>query len=358
MRMGVDRRSFLVVGVGVGAAAAITAKSGSALRRRFDVTSERAQLTLPAPVSAAPAIGAKEQVGVPGVDPWLTSAADFYRIDTAIVVPQVRREDWKLKIHGMVDHEIELDYDQLLARGPIERYVTLSCVSNEVGGNLIGNARWLGVPLAPLLREAGVHKGAEQLVSRSADGLTCGSPVAAILDGRDAMLAVGMNGEPLPAKHGYPVRMVVPGLYGYVSATKWVVDMELTTWDAYDAYWVDLGWAQQAPVKVQSRIDAVGKPGPDGIVPVGGVAWAVHRGISKVEVRVDEGEWVPVTLLGDVPSKDTWRQWRYDWPAPAGDHELQVRATTADGEVQTGDVAPPAPDGAQGWHTVTVRVTA
>jgi DMSO/TMAO reductase YedYZ molybdopterin-dependent catalytic subunit len=357
-RMGVDRRAFLVAGVGVGALAALTAKSGSALRRRFEVTGERAQLTLPAPVSAAPAIGPKEEVGVAGVDPWLTSADDFYRIDTAIVVPQVRREEWKLKIHGMVDHEIELDYDQLLARGPIERYVTLSCVSNEVGGGLIGNARWLGVPLAPLLREAGVHKGAEQLVSRSIDGFTCGSPVAAILDGRDAMLAIAMNGQPLPAKHGYPVRMVIPGLYGYVSATKWVVDMELTTWDAYDAYWVDLGWAQQAPVKVQSRIDAVGKPGADGIVPVGGVAWAVHRGISKVELRIDEGEWVPATLLGDVPSNDTWRQWRYDWPAAAGDHELQVRATTGDGEVQTGDVAPPAPDGAQGWHTVTVRVSA
>jgi hypothetical protein len=230
-------------------------------------------------------------------------------------------------------------------------------VSNEVGGGYVGNARWLGAPLKDLLDEAGVDPAADQVVSRSADGFTAGTPTAVLTDGRDALLAVAMNGEPLPLDHGFPVRMVVPGLYGYVSATKWVVDLELTTFAAFDAYWIRRGWAQQAPIKTQSRIDTprAGARVPIGIVPVAGVAWAQHRGIASVELRVDDGDWVPAELSVE-DSADTWRQWLVRSDASPGDHRLQVRATDATGEVQPQDVAPPFPDGATGHHTVTVNI--
>jgi DMSO/TMAO reductase YedYZ molybdopterin-dependent catalytic subunit len=257
----------------------------------------------------------------------------------------------------MVDHEMTIDYGQLLAREMVERDITLCCVSNPVGGPYIGNARWIGALAKPLLEEAGVHPGADQLVMRSPDGMTIGAPVAALMDGRDAMLAVAMNGQPLPIEHGFPVRMVVPGLYGYVSACKWIVDMELTTFAAYDAYWVPRGWSQQGPIKTESRID-VPIPGavkPAGTVVVAGIAWAQHVGISKVEVRVDNGPWHEAEL-STQDTLDTWRQWRWEWPATKGTHVVQVRATDANGVTQTSVAATPAPNGATGWHQSQVTI--
>ena len=257
----------------------------------------------------------------------------------------------------MVERELTLTFEQLMARPLIERDVTLTCVSNPVGGEYIGNARWLGAPLADLLEEAGVDPAADQLVSRSVDGFTAGTPTAVVMDGRDAMLAIAMNGEPLPIDHGFPVRMVVPGLYGYVSATKWIVDLELTTFDAFDAYWIRRGWAQQAPIKTQSRIDTPrsGSRVRAGRVPVAGVAWAQHRGIAGVELRVDDGPWIAAELSVQ-DTVDTWRQWLVTWDATPGDHQLQVRATDRDGMTQPAEHEPPFPDGATGYHTAWVEV--
>jgi DMSO/TMAO reductase YedYZ molybdopterin-dependent catalytic subunit len=272
-------------------------------------------------------------------------------------VPQVRAEDWSLRIHGMVDRDIKLDYRQLRERFSIERDITLTCVSNEVGGDLVGNARWLGTPLADLLREAGVHPEADQIVSRSQDGMTIGTPVREVMDGRDAMLAYGMNGEPLPIKHGFPVRMVVPGLYGYVSACKWIIDIEVTTFDAFDAYWVKGGWAAKAPIKTQSRIDTP-QPGSGpkaGRIPVAGVAWAQHRGVQAVEVQVDDGAW-QLAELAPRTSTDTWRQFRWIWDATPGKHTLRVRATDGTGAVQDAKEQDVVPDGATGYHHITLTV--
>jgi DMSO/TMAO reductase YedYZ molybdopterin-dependent catalytic subunit len=296
---------------------------------------------------------------VTDLSPFITPNSEFYRVDTALIVPAVPAEDWTLRIHGMVDREVTLDFEQLLALDLIERDITLTCVSNEVGGSYVGNARWVGAPLAALLEEAGIDPAADQLVSRSVDGFTVGTPTAAVTDGRDAMLAVQMNGEPLPLEHGFPVRMVVPGLYGYVSATKWISELELTTFDAFDPYWVRRGWAPQAAIKTQSRIDT---PRPLAKVPAGpaviaGVAWAQHRGIDRVEVRVDAGPWREADLAAQ-DTVDTWRQWRLDWDAAEpGSHTLQVRATDATGATQTSDRAEPFPDGATGQHQLVVTVT-
>jgi hypothetical protein len=279
-------------------------------------------------------------------------------VDTAVFVPSVSADGWTLRVHGMVDRPITLTYEELVARPLIERDITLACVSNEVGGPYVGNARWVGAPLADLLREAGVRPGADQLVSRSSDGWTAGTPTSVVLDGRDAMLAVSMNGEPLPLEHGFPVRMVVPGLYGYVSATKWLVDLELSTFAAFDPYWVQRGWAEQAPVKTQSRIDTprAGDRLRAGTIPVAGVAWAQHRGIRAVEVQVDDGPWIPAEL-GAEDTVDTWRQWMFPWEATAGTHRLTVRATDGSGIEQTAEVVPPFPDGATGHHMIEVDVT-
>jgi hypothetical protein len=256
-----------------------------------------------------------------------------------------------------VRNPITITWEQLLQRPMIERYVTLACVSNEVGGDLIGNARWLGTPIKELLDEADPLPGADQVIQRSVDGWTCGSPTATLRDGRDALLAIGMNGEPLPVDHGFPVRMVVPGLYGYVSACKWITEIELSRFQDFDAYWVPRGWSQLAPIKTESRID-VPRDGADrdpGTVVVAGVAWAQHRGISKVEVQVDDGPWAVATLAATV-SSDTWRQWSYQWEATKGTHVLRVRATDGTGQTQTSTPAPPAPNGASGWHSVQVTV--
>jgi hypothetical protein len=239
----------------------------------------------------------------------------------------------------------------------VERDITLTCVSNEVGGRLAGTARWTGVPLGDFLREHGVRTGSTQLLCRSDDGMTIGAPTRSALEVEDALLAFGMNGEPLPVEHGFPVRMVVPGLYGYVSATKWVTDLEVTRFDRAQAYWTPRGWADRAPVKTQSRIDVPrrGQEVRAGRVAVAGVAWAPHVGIDRVEVRVDEGPWQPARPAAEA-GIDTWRQWAFDWDATPGRHVLQVRATDRQGRPQTGEQAPPAPDGATGWDTVTVEV--
>jgi DMSO/TMAO reductase YedYZ molybdopterin-dependent catalytic subunit len=351
------RRRFLTgVAVTLGVAA-VSGFGGRWLATRRGVTDARAGVTLPAPASPATPVPAGADLSLAQLAPYTTPNSEFYRIDTALVVPQVDPQTWQLRIHGRVRNPITLTYADLLARPLIERDITLACVSNEVGGDLIGNARWLGVPLAELLDQAGPMDDADQVVGRSADGWTCGTPTAVMRDGRDAMLAIGMNGEPLPVEHGFPVRVVVPGLYGYVSACKWVVELELTRFADFDAYWVPRGWAPEGPIKTQSRIDT---PRPRnrltaGPVTVAGVAWAQHRGIKQVEVSVDAGPWQRATLA-PTASLDTWVQWSWRWEATVGEHTLRVRATDATGATQPSQPRPVAPDGATGWHSVQVTV--
>ena len=351
------RRRFLLASGGALGGAAIVGLIGHQLGARRNVSAARAGVTLPSPSSPASALPAQADLSVPGLTPFVTPNGDFYRIDTALSVPQVDPNSWQLRITGKVRNPMTLTFAQLLARPTIERYVTLTCVSNEVGDNLVGNARWLGVSLRDLLAEAGPMPGADQVIGRAVDGFTVGAPTEVLMDGRDAMLAFGMNGVPLPVEHGFPVRMVVPGLYGYVSATKWLAELELSSFGDFSAYWVPRGWAQQAPIKTESRIDTPrdGSTPRRGDVTIAGVAWAQHRGISKVEVRVDGGDWHAATL-GAVPSVDTWRQWSWTWPATSGQHQLSVRATDNAGATQTQEPSPPDPDGATGWHTITVNV--
>jgi DMSO/TMAO reductase YedYZ molybdopterin-dependent catalytic subunit len=350
-----SRRRFLkAVGI-AGGVAVVSGVVGRWLTSRKAVSAARDAVALPAPVQPPPVLPAG--VNVAGATPYVSGNDDFYRIDTSLYPPQVDPATWQLRIHGMVRNPITITWAELLQRPMIERYVTLACVSNEVGGDLIGNALWLGVPIKTLLDEAGPLAGADQVIQRSVDGWTCGSPTAVLMDGRDALLAVGMNGQPLPVDHGFPVRMVVPGLYGYVSACKWITEIELSRFADFDAYWVPRGWSQQAPIKTESRIDtpnngAKRKAGP---VVVAGVAWAQHRGISKVEVQVDGGPWAEATLAATV-SSDTWRMWSFRWVATTGGHTLRVRATDGAGQTQTSTPAQPAPDGASGWPSVHVDV--
>jgi DMSO/TMAO reductase YedYZ molybdopterin-dependent catalytic subunit len=349
----VDRRKFLTAaGVAIGGSAVI-GYAGRTLGENSSVNSARKAVVLPTP-SGPPAVLPPE-ADVEGLS-YVVSNDDFYRIDTAIIVPRIDPKEWQLKIFGRVSKPLTITFDDLLKRPMIERYVTLSCVSNEVGGDLVGNAKWLGVPLKDLIDEVGPDAAADQMVSRSDDGFSAGTPTQVILDGRDAMIAVGMNGQPLPLEHGFPARLVVPGLYGYVSATKWVTQIEFTTFADFDAYWVPRGWSQQAPIKTESRID---KPRAGSIsagsTVIAGVAWAPHRGISKVEVQVDDGAWQLATLA-QVASVDTWRLWSLPWNATAGTHTLRVRATDNAGDTQTANEAPPAPDGATGWHQIGVTV--
>ncbi len=354
---GGSRRVFLL---GLGATTGLAAMSGGvgrALRSRFDVAAARAKLRLPAAAQAAIAIPESTQLSVAGITPFFTSNADFYRIDTALTVPQVDPDTWRLKITGMVERELEFSLEELLSRPLVERVLTLVCVSNEVGGTLVGTATWLGVPLRELLEEAGVQTGADQLVSRSVDGYTAGTPTQAVLDGRDALLVFAMNGEPLPTEHGFPARLIVPGLYGYVSATKWVTELQLTRFDDFDAYWVPRGYARMAPVKTLSRVDTPRglQRIPAGKTPVAGVAWATHRDISKVEVRVDDGPWQAATLAV-AGNLDTWRQWVFEWEATPGRHAITSRAFDGQGQPQTEERTAPLPDGATGWHQVVVLV--
>jgi DMSO/TMAO reductase YedYZ molybdopterin-dependent catalytic subunit len=355
---GGGRRRLLWMVVATAGAAGVAGAGGRWLGSLRNVAREREEVVLPVPASPAAALPRDVARDIPQITPFITSSSSFYRIDTALVVPQVSTHTWKLQIKGRVGRPLTLTWDQLLARPMIERYTTLTCVSNDVGGDLIGTARWLGVPVRDLLDEVGPEPGADQVVSRSVDGFTAGTPTAVLRDGRDAMLAIAMNGAPLPAEHGFPVRMVVPGLYGYVSATKWLVELEVTSFDAFDAYWVPRGWSQQAPIKTGSRIDTPrdGRTIHAGRVTVAGVAWAQHRGVEAVEVRVDDGPWQAATLA-PVPSTDTWRQWLMPWDAHAGRHRLTVRATDGSGAVQTDERADPAPNGATGLHSVEITVT-
>ncbi|MEZ5194648.1 MAG: molybdopterin-dependent oxidoreductase [Nocardioides sp.] len=302
---------------------------------------------------STPRVPRDAKVGLAGITPWQTPASEFYLIHTAIVAPTIAPTEWSLRIHGMVDREVVVTYRELLDRQLTEAWVTINCVSNPVGGDLIGNAWWSGVRVAELLAQAGVQAGADAVLQTSQDGWTCGTPLAALTDDRDALLAVAMNGDALPIDHGFPVRTIVPGLYGFVSACKWVVDMEVSRFADISAYWTERGWAEQAPVKISSRIDVPrsGAHVPAGQVQVGGVAWAQHTGISAVQVAVDGGSWQPA-VLGAVPTDDSWVQWLASLEVAPGRHLLRVRAVAKDGTVQTGVVRDVIPDGATGWHQV------
>lgn len=353
------RRRFLVILGGSGVAAlAVGLIARTVNATTAAVNSVRDALTLPKATTPAPTIPAGATLDVPGVSPLISDNATFYRIDTALQVPVVDASTWRLKVTGMVDREVEIGFSELLAKPLTEHIVTLMCVSNEVGGDLVGTASWLGYPIRELLAEAGPRPGADMVLSRSVDGFTAGSPLDVLMEAdRTSLLAVGMNGEPLPIEHGFPARLVVPGLYGYVSATKWVVELKVTTFAADLGYWTPRGWSALGPVKTSSRIDvpASGASLAAGTVVVAGVAWAQHRGIEAVDIQVDGGDWRPATLAAAI-STDTWRQWMFEWDAPSGNHTIAVRATGATGDTQGSRRVPPAPDGSEGLHTVTVSV--
>jgi len=351
-----NRRGFLAytgVSAGVGLLALIGGQFLLAGTRAADAA--RAFFTLPpASVPGVP-IPAGATLDVAGLTPIITPNRDFYRIDTALQVPRIDPSTWRLRITGMVENEVEISFAELLALPLEESTTTLACVSNYVGGDLIGNAVWLGYPIRKLLERAGPTGGADMVLSTSSDGFTAGTPIEALTDERNAILAVGMNGEPLPLEHGYPARMVVPGLYGYVSATKWVVELKLTRFDREQGYWTPRGWSELGPVKLSSRIDVPRSGVPAGPVVVAGVAWSQHVGIRAVQVQIDDGAWNDATLA-DAISVDTWRQWMYTWPATAGNHTVRVRATDAEGLVQTSATQNVAPDGATGLHQISVSV--
>ncbi len=356
-----NRRGFFLAGGLTAGAAVVAGGAGKLLQRRFAVSGARDEITLPTPSSPAPALppGADLAETVDGLTPLFTDNNDFYRVDTALTVPQVSPSDWSLRIFGRVDQEVEFTFEDLINRDDlIERDITISCVSNQVGDKLAGTARWIGVPLKNLLDEAGIKSGADQLVSRSVDGMTIGTATDSAMDTEDAMIAIGMNGEPLPVEHGFPARMIIPGLYGYVSACKWIVEIEVTTFDAFDAYWVERDWDREAPIKVFSRIDT-----PQGLRPiksgprmVAGIAWAQTRGIAKVEVKVDGADWAEAELSPEV-NKNLWRQWTYPVDFAAGSHTIVVRATTQDGEQQPEQRVDPFPNGATGWHNIVASVS-
>jgi DMSO/TMAO reductase YedYZ molybdopterin-dependent catalytic subunit len=359
----VGRRSFLMISGGLAAAGLAAAGVGRALLGGgASEASTAAPSKLSGPSQTLPPPPSEASIDAPGMPPLITPAQDFYLIDTALISPRIDVDSWRLKVKGAVDNPIELDYKDLLSMPTREADITLSCVSNEVGGGLVSNGRWTGVLLSDVLAEAGVSRdkissASEQLVGRSVDGWTAGFKTGLALDGREALVAFGMNGDELPIKHGYPVRLVVPGLYGYVSATKWLTEIELTNWD-FDAYWIQRTWTKEGPIKTQSRIDTVkdGDRLQAGNVLVGGVAWAPHRGIERVEVSTDGGEtWNDAGLAAQL-GIDTWRQYAYDWEAKPGDYTLKVRATDGEGETQTKGEASPHPSGATGYHTVGVTV--
>jgi DMSO/TMAO reductase YedYZ molybdopterin-dependent catalytic subunit len=357
--VGKSRRAFLYGFGAVIGVAALSAGIGRSLQVRGKrLIAGRGDVVLPAPAEALAPVPATAELDIEGLSTIITPNEDFYRIDTAFSVPRVELESWSVSLSGMVDRPYSLTYSDLLDLRMVERDITMSCVSNQVGGNLVGNARWLGVPLPEILDRAGVQEGADQVVAHSVDQFTVGFPTEAVYDGRDAILAVGMNGEPLPFEHGFPARLVVAGLYGYVSATKWLSEIELTRWDDYDAYWIPRGWAKEGPIKTQSRIDTPsdGARVDAGPLAVAGVAWAPDRGISRVEVQLGEdADWVEAELSESL-SKNTWLQWTAQWTPTPGSYQIRVRATDGEGNTQTDEVRPPAPDGATGWHHVLVVV--
>jgi len=352
------RRSFLVAGSAVAGTAAVAYLGGRLISERTSVARAQAGLRVPRPAHQAPPLPAGSDLRIPGLSPFITPNGSFYRVDTAIVLPEIPPASWQLRVHGMVAREITLTFDELIRRPLTADYITLTCVSNPVAGPYVGNALWVGASVASLLRQAGVRAGADQLLCTSADGFTSGTPLQTVMDGRDAMLAVAMNGTALPVAHGFPVRMVVPGLYGYVSACKWITDIEVTTYSSNVAYWAQRGWDAQAPIKTESRIDVPTgsntlKAGP---TRVAGVAWAQHKGIAAVEVQVDKGPWHQARLAA-VPDIDCWRQWVWEWDATPGTHTIQARATDATGYTQTPLQAPPEPNGASGYPSVSVSVS-
>lgn len=349
---GATRRTFVLRAGTVVAASVTLGLVGRVVGRGRRHVEETRRLLRLSSVSM-PQVPKDALIGLDGVSPWQTPTGDFYRIHTAIVVPAIEPTNWRLRIHGMVDREVVVTYEELLAMAFSEQWVTINCVSNPVGGPLIGNAWWSGVRLGDLLARAGVHPDADAVLQTSDDGWNCGTPLAALTDDRDAMLAVAMNGRPLPIDHGFPVRTIVPGLYGYVSACKWVVDLEVTRFDKFQAYWTQRGWGEKGPVKLSSRID-VPRSGADvgsGQLRVGGVAWAQYTGVQAVEVALDGGAWQPAEIAGP-PSDDAWAQWSATLDVAPGDHTLRVRATDKAGLVQTGVDRDVLPDGSTGWHTI------
>lgn len=348
---GLDRRVFLgataaggVLAVAGGAAATTLGKVGDA---------SRAAITLPKPASPAPPLNPRTSIDVQGISPFITPAKDFYRVDTALQLPQIDANAWRLRIHGKVGEELTLSYQDILDMPLTERRFTLTCVSNQVGDKYVGNATWLGVKTSELLEMVGVDSSADCVLSTSSDDMTISTPLEALTDDRESLLVVGMNGEPLPVERGFPARLVVPGLYGYVSATKWLVDLEVTNFDDVTAYWTERDWAEEAPIKTMSRID-VPKPFArakvGSTVNIAGVAYAQQRGITKVEVQIDGGGWEEARLAAE-DSIDTWRQWVFPWEVTEGQHNIEVRATDSTGETQTSRRVPPRPDGATGWHS-------
>ena len=352
------RRRFLVTSGIAAATAAAGTLAGRELITRRNVSQARAALRIPRPAVPAPPLPAGSDLNISGLSSFITPNGSFYRVDTALLVPQVDPATWQLRIHGMVQREVTITFAELLKRPLIEDYVTLTCVSDPVSGPYVGNAKWLGASLAALIRQARPLAGADQLLCTSVDGFTSGTPLQVVLDGRDALLAVAMNGTALPVEHGFPARMVVPGLYGYVSATKWVTEIEVTTFAAASAYWPQRGWSQQAPIKTESRIDVPigGATITPGRTPVAGVAWAQHKGVAAVEVRVDRGPWHQARLAA-VPDIDTWRQWVWEWQATPGNHLLEARATDRTGYTQTAVQAQPPPNGASGYPSAAVTVS-
>ena len=353
------RRRFLISGGVAAVVATFGTVAGRNLTDEHNISMARAAIRFPRPSVPAPPLPAGSNLNIPGLSSFITPDSSFYRVDTALLVPQVDPATWQLRIHGMVQREVTITFAELLRRPLIEAYVTLTCVSNPVGGPYAGNASWLGASLAALIRQARPLAGANQLLSTSVDGFTSGTPLQVVLDGRNALLAVAMNGTALPVVHGFPARLVVPGLYGYVSATKWVTDIEVTTFaDAY-GYWPQRGWSQQGPIKTECRIDVPGAGASlaPGQIAVAGVAWAQHKGIAAVEVRVNGGPWHEARLAA-VPGIDTWRQWVWDWTAAPGNYMLEARATDATGYTQTAVQAQPPPNGASGYPSAQVTVHA
>jgi DMSO/TMAO reductase YedYZ molybdopterin-dependent catalytic subunit len=355
--LNISRRQFFRAGSLLALGAASYAIGREALTRAYNAVASRAAVRLPRPVSSTPQV-AGTSFDIAGLAPYITPNKDFYRVDTALVVPQLSTDGYSLTVHGMVSRPAIFSFEDLLRMPLVERTITMVCVSDPVGGPYLGNARWLGVPLAHILSLVGPDPRADQLFMTSSDGMTIGADLKAALDGRAAMLAVGMNGEPLPFEHGFPVRAIIPGFYGYASACKWLVDLEVTTYAAKKAYWVQRGYAVDGRIKLESKIDTPASfaqlnAGP---VAVAGSAWHPTVGIRKVEVRVDGGPWHLATL-GAAESVDTWRLWRWQWDATPGTHTLEVRATDNNGQVQTSKEAPVFPSGASGLQSVVVTVT-
>ncbi len=355
------RRTFLRLAGGAGLAAFLGTIGGRGLRNNSSAEAARADVDLTAAddaavVSNVQSVAAGEVASTPGITPIVVPNSDFYRIDTALVVPQVDPANWQLTIDGMVDTPLTFTFEELVAQADLIAPVTLSCVSNQVGGDLVGNAVWQGVPLTSLLDQAGVQPGATQISSTSVDGWDCGFPTDLAYDGRTAMVAIAMNDEALPLEHGFPARLVVSGLYGYVSATKWLDRITLTTLEDFNGYWIPRGWAKDGPIKTQTRIDTPrqGEQVQLGVErSIAGVAWAPNIGIRRVEVQVDDGPWMEAEL-GESLGINAWRQWRLRWTPEGGNHVIRVRSTDETGATQTEERTPVAPDGASGWHTVNV----